>query len=169
MKEVIVKDSQLRLAAEQGAEAFLQCILQRIKETAGGELNESALKTLSADQITLWAYDILREELMEGGFVQLIHNGWADFFFNNPFALVMKRWGLRDLSKIMYDAAKPYKKYGDEIKQDCSDEDFMALYEKYPDFEEFDDAFVDKEETFSQTIAEYVDNNISSFCTIINE
>lgn len=169
MAEIIIKDSQLRHAAQQGVEAFLQCVLQGIKEAAGGVLDEKALQKLSADQVTLWAYDILREELMEGGFVQLIHNGWADFFFSNPFAHVIKQWGLRDLSKIMYGAAKPYRKYGSDIKQDCSDEDFMALYEKYPDFDEFDDEFVDKEESFSQAIAEYVDENISSFCSVIEE
>lgn len=169
MAEIIIKDSQLRLAAGQGAESFLQCILQGIKNVAGGKLDEHALQTLSADQVTLWAYDILRGELMEGGFVQLIYNGWADFFFGNPFAHAMKQWGLRDLSKMMYGAATPYKKYRDDIMKDCSDEDFMALYERFPDFEEFDDEFVDKEEDFTQAMAKYVDDNLSRFCTVIDE
>lgn len=169
MAEVVIKDSQLRQAAANGSEAFMQCVLQSIKDVAGGTLDESALQKLSADQLTLWAYDILREELLEGGFVQLIHNGWGEFFFRNPFALVMKQWGLRDLSKIVYGAAKLYNEYGSQIVQDCTDEEFMALYEQFPDFDDFDDDFVDREEEFSQAVAAYVDENITLFCTIIEE
>ncbi len=166
MEGIIIEDTQLRIAAQNGHEAFLQCILQEIKRSVGGSLDGDALAKLSTDQLTLWAYDVLREELLEGGFVQLIHNGWADFFFKNPFALVMKQWGVRDLSKLMYEAAKLYKVYGEEIMKDCTDEEFMALYERYPQFEEFDDDFVEKEEEFTSNIAQYVDENISHFCTI---
>ena len=43
----------------------------------------------------------------------------------------------------------------------------MALFEKYPEFDDFDDEFVENEERFTAMVAEYIDNNIAKFATII--
>ena len=48
-----------------------------------------------------------------------------------------------------------------------SDEDFMALYEKYPEFDDFDDAFVENEEEWTSKVAYYIDENIQQFATIV--
>ena len=45
-----------------------------IKDAVGGELNATTMSELNSDQITLWAYRILRDEVMDGGFVQLIQD-----------------------------------------------------------------------------------------------
>ena len=66
--------------------------------------------------MTLIAYMTLREEVMDGGFVQLIHNGYGDFIFLNPFAKAIKDWGLKDLSKMIYEAKKLYWKYKDAYR-----------------------------------------------------
>ena len=59
-----------------------------------GELTAETMTRLSADEMTLLAYSILREELLEGGFVQLIQNGYGPFIFLNPFAKAMRLWEL---------------------------------------------------------------------------
>ena len=75
MKEVIVKDARLQQAAMEGMDAFVQVFVDAIREAIGGELTAENMAELNADQITLLAWDMLHEELMDGGFVQLIHNG----------------------------------------------------------------------------------------------
>ena len=60
-----------------------------------------------------------------------------------------------------------YKKYGEAIEADCSDEEFMALFEKFPDFDRYDDAFVEGEEEFTSCVAHYVDEHIENFATIV--
>ena len=62
---------------------------------------------------------------------------------------------------------KLYKKYGEAIEADCSDEEFMALFEKFPDFDRYDDAFVEGEEEFTSCVAHYVDEHIENFATIV--
>lgn len=93
MKEVIVKDAVLQKAAVEGMDAFLQVFTDAIHQTIGGELNADNMQELSAEQITLLAYVTLRDEVMDGGFVQLIHNGYGPFFFKNPFDRAMRNWG----------------------------------------------------------------------------
>ena len=112
----------------------------------GGELTEESMARLSADQITLLAYSTLRDELLEGGFVQLIQNGYGPFIFLNPFAKAMRLWGLKDFSVWLYDARALYEQTRAELEQPAeTDDDFMALYEQHPEWDDFDDYFVEAE------------------------
>ena len=104
MKEVIVKDADLQQAAQEGMDAFLKVFTDAIHETIGGELTAENMGELNADQITLLSWEVLHEELMDGGFIQLIHNGYGPFIFKNPFAKALRLWELRGLSKLIYDA-----------------------------------------------------------------
>ena len=169
MVEVIVKESQLIAAAEQGMDEFIGVVTDAVKTAIGGDLNATTMPLLNSDQITLLAYDILRSEVMDGGFVQLIHNGWGPFFFNNPFDKAVREWGLQELCSIIRRAHKLYDRHGKELTKDCSDEEFMALFERYPDFDDIDDRFVEAEEDFTDTVAHYVDDHLDHFCTIMKE
>lgn len=168
MKQVTIQDARLRQAAGEGMDAFVGCFVAAIKEAIGGELTAETLVELNSDQITLLAWDTLHQEVMDGGFVQLIHNGYGPFIFKNPFAKALKLWGMRELSKLVYDAHTLYQKYHEQIERDCTDEEFMALFEQLPEFDDLDDEFVEKEEEWTEQIARYIDNNIEKFA-IINE
>lgn len=167
MIQVEVKDVDLQNAAAKGMDEFLQVFVDGIYSAIGGEITQESLSSLNSDQITLLAYFLLRDEVMDGGFVQLIHNGYGGFIFKNPFAKAMKMWGLRDLSKMIYDVHTMYAKHHEEIEKECTDDEFMALFEEFPDFDEYDDDFVENEEKWTSEIAHYVDNNIDSFAKIV--
>lgn len=166
MKQVIIEDAMLRQAAGEGMDAFVSAFVTAIKEAIGGELTADKLDELNSDQITLLAWDILHSEVMDGGFVQLIHNGYGPFIFKNPFAKAVKLWGMRNLSKLIYNAHTLYAKYHEAIERDCTDEEFMALFEQYPEFDDMDDEFVEQEETWTDQIARYIDEHIERFATI---
>lgn len=165
--QVTISDARLRQAAAGGPAAFLQVVTDAIKATAGGELNADTMSQLSAPQTTLWAYDVLREEVMQGGFVQLIHNGWGPFFFRNPFAKLLRQWGLNELGKLIYSARELYFRDGERIEADFTDDEFMALYEQFPDFEHLDDDFIDGEENYTAALAQYVDEHLTDFVEIV--
>ena len=162
--DVIIQEAKLKEAASRGTDAFLTCIHDSIKEAVGGEVNAETLPLLNGEQITLLAYFILREEVMDGGFIQLIHNGYGPFIFFNPFAKAMRLWGAHDFSKLIYKGRKLFEKYGDKLTADCTDEEFMALFEQYPEFDDLDDAFIEMEEEVTDIIAHYVDEHLEQFC-----
>ena len=168
MKAVTVQDQALRQAASEGMDAFVGCFVTAIKESIGGELTPDTMNQLNADQITLLAWQTLHEEVMDGGFVQLIHNGYGPFIFKNPFAKAIKMWGLRELSKLIYDAHTLWLKHRETIEKDCTDEEFMALFEQLPEFDDLDDMFVENEEAWTADIAHYVDDHLDRFATIEN-
>ena len=70
------------------------------------------------------------------------------------------------MSKLIYSAHTLYIKYGEQIERDCTDDEFMALFEQYPEFDDLDDTFVEEEEKWTADIAHYIDENIERFAII---
>jgi hypothetical protein len=168
MKEVIVKDADLQQAAMEGMDAFIGVFVKAIYDGIGGELTPETMQELNADQMTLLVWNTLHEEVMDGGFVQLIHNGYGTFIFKNPFAKALnKLWGMRELSKLIYDAHTLWLKHREAIEKEMTQEEFMALFEQFPDFDDLDDQFVEHEEEWTEDIAHYIDDHLDRFVTII--
>ncbi|MBQ8989487.1 MAG: DMP19 family protein [Prevotella sp.] len=166
MKEVIVKDADLQQAALEGMDEFLQVFVKAIYDAIGGQLTAENMGELNTDQLTLLAWDTLHKEVMDGGFVQLIYNGYGPYIFKNPLAKVLRLWDMRAPSKLIYDAHTLWLKHREEIEKDLSDEEFMALFEQFPDFDNLDDQFVEHEEEWVEDIAHYVDDHIEQFAII---
>lgn len=167
--KVTVKDSVLRQAAEAGMDEFIKVFTDAIYDFIGGKLNADNMGMLNSDQITLLAYVILRDNVMDGGFIELIHNGYGGFIFLNPFGKAVREWGLQDLYKIVRKCHRYYVIHHESLEKDCTQEEFDALYEQFPVFDDFDDAFVESEENFTSGVAHYVDEHIDNFATIVNE
>ena len=70
--------------------------------------------------------------MSDGGYVQLIYNGLGAFIFKNPFARMMREWGLQDLYSHLQRCKKWYTQYHEQLEHEMSDDDFMAIYEQMP-------------------------------------
>ena len=97
-----ITDAALRKAAGEGMDTFIQVFTDRYKEVIGGELTAESMPLLTGEQHTLLAYQIFRDEVMDGGFCQLIQNGYGGYIFANPFAKVMRLWGSGRFRKNWY-------------------------------------------------------------------
>lgn len=164
---ITIQDEQLRQAAKKGIDEFIKVFTDSYMKTLGGELNGENMHLLNGQQISLLAYVMLRDEVLDGGFIQLIHNGYGPFIFDNPFAKAMRIMGAHDFSKLVYKGKKLYDKYKNELTKDCSDEEFMALFERYPEFDDLDDNFIEMEEEVTNILAHYVDEHIEEFAVIV--
>ena len=161
-----ITDDALRKGAEEGMDGFLQVFIDKYLEVTGGTINAETMPLLNGHQHTLLGYHFFREEVNEGGFVQLIQNGYGPYIFDNPFAKAMRLWGLKDFSKLIYKAKELYDEHKEELTRDCTDEEFMALFEQYPAFDNLDDAFIEDEENITARIACYVDDHLNDFVEI---
>lgn len=152
-------------AAGNGMDTFLALIITAVKN-AVGNLTPVTMAELSTDQLTLLAWDALHEEVMDGGYIELIYDGYGNFIFRNPLAKVFRNWGMDALATHLKHAQKPYEKYHKEIEQERTDDEFMALYEQMPEFDDFDDEFVEKEAEWTAQLAIYVDDHLNDFIKI---
>lgn len=162
-----VTDTALRKAAEGGMDEFIQVFTDKYKEVIGGELTAESMPLLTGEQHSLLAYQIFRDEMMDGGFCQLIQNGYGGYIFDNPFARVMRLWGAKEFSKLLYKAKKIYDAHRKDLERERTDEEFMAMYEEYEQFDDLEDEFIETEEQVTATIASYVDEHLELFAKIV--
>lgn len=173
MMKVSVSDGALRRAATEGMDAFVGVFVDALRQTVGGELTTEALTQLSSNQTTLLVWDTLHTEMMDGGMIQLIHNGYGPLVWFNPTDKAFRLWSeedgcasLRDLARLVRKSHALFVKRRADIERDCTDDEFMALYERMPEFDDYDDFFVSNEEEWTRAVATYIDNHIGNFAEI---
>ena len=82
---------------------------------------------LNSNQHTLLAYRFFTDEMREGGFVQLIQNGYGGYVFGNPFAKALRQFGAKEMSKIIYSAKDIYDANKAELERETTEEEFNAM------------------------------------------
>lgn len=162
-----ISDEALRRVAGEGMDAFIEVFTDAYLAETGGQLTAETMPLLTGEQHSLLAYRIFRDEVMEGGFCQLIQNGYGGYIFDNPFARVMRLWGVADLAKLVYAARKIYEEHREDLERERTDEEFMAMYEQYEAFDDLEDEFLEKEEMFTAQVAEYVDEHLELFAKVV--
>ena len=162
-----LKDSALAAAAEKGMDEFLNIFTDAYLEAIGGELTVENMPLLNGSQHTLLAYHFFTKEMSEGGFVQLIQNGYGGYIFSNPFAKAMKQFGAVELAKLIYKAKEIYDPNKAALERETTDEEFNALYVDFEVFDELEERYFDIEEEQTSLIAAYVDDHITDFAEII--
>ena len=163
-----IKDNDLAAAAEKGMDEFLQVFIDACLEEIGGELNEKTMPLLNGNQHTLLAWHFFTSEMRDGGFVQLIQNGYGGYIFGNPFAKAMRQFGLTELSKLIYKAKEIYDPNKKELERETTEEEFNAMYVDFEVFDELEEQYFDMEEQQTALLAAYVDDHLSDFAEILN-
>ena len=164
--KVAVSDAALREGAEKGMDAFLQVFIDGYLKVTGGEINAETMSLLNGWQHTLLGYHFFRQEVSDGGFVQLVQNGYGPYIFDNPFAKAMRLMGAKDFSKLVYKAKEIYDANRKDLERECTEDEFMAMYERYEAFDDLEDAFIENEEEITEQIARYVDGHLEDFARI---
>ena len=162
-----IKDSELAAAAEIGMDEFLQAFIYAYLKEIGGELSAKSMPLLNGNQHTLLAWHFFTTEMRDGGFVQLIQNGYGGYIFGNPFAKAIRQFGAVELSKLIYKAKEIYDPNKAALERETTDEEFNALYVDFEVFDELEERYFDIEEEQTSLIAAYVDNHITDFAEII--
>lgn len=164
--QITVSDADLRKGAEEGMDAFLKVFIDKYLEVTGGKINADTMLLLDGYQHTLLGYHFFREEVMEGGFVQLIQNGYGPYIFDNPFAKAMRMFGAKEFSKLIYEAKKIYDAHRADLEKERTEEEFMAMYEQYEAFDDLEERYMEEEEQITAQIATYVDEHLDSFAQV---
>jgi hypothetical protein len=169
-ENVRIPESDVINAASKGMDAFLKLFTDRYSAIVGDDWTPESMGRLNSDQMTLLIYSVFCSEVMDGGFLQLIYNGYGPLVFENPFAKAMRLYDpdgvLHDFSNLIYKARRLYETNKDNIMRERTDEEFMAMFEQYEAFNDLDDAFVIMEESVTESLARYVDEHIERFAEV---
>ncbi len=162
-----VEEKDIIAAAEKGMDEFLRVFTDAYIAVMEDGMTSENMDKLNGYQHTLLAFRYFADEINEGGFVQLIQNGYGGYIFDNPTAKALRMMGARDLSKIIYKAKEIYDANREDLEKETTDDEFMAMYEQYEAFDELEEKYMEIEEEQTLIIAQYVDENLDDFAEII--
>ena len=165
--EIKIKEKQVIAAAEKDMDAFISLFTENILEKINHQLSAKSMQELSESQNTLIAFHFFTKEMREGGFIQMIQNGYGGYLFDNPFAKGIRIFGAKDLSKLIYKAKKIFDLNREQLERETTEEEFYALYVEFEEFDDLEEKYFEIEEQETAAIASYIDNHIEEFATII--
>ena len=162
-----IPENKIITAAQQGTDEFLKVFTDAYLEAVGGDICAENMEELNGYQHTLLALRFFTEEINEGGFVQLIQNGYGGYIFDNPVAKALKQMGAKALSKIIYKAKEIFDAHRTELERETTEEEFNAMYVDFEQFDELEEKFFYLEDEEIGIVATYVDEHIGDFAEIV--
>jgi hypothetical protein len=119
------------------------------------------LDELSAGQQLLVAYDYLRMQAGQGGFIQFIENGYVGLLPSMVEQLI--GIGEHSMSKTLDDVLKVYVLNRDIFIESSTLEDFAKLYDELKEFEELDQRFSEQNLATVKFILAYAVSHLEEF------
>jgi hypothetical protein len=148
---------------------FLFLFAEKYQELIDNDSTGKIITYLNNSQKTLLSFIHLNAQVAEGGFIQLIKNGFGEMIFNNSFIEIIKLWGADKISEIIEEGNEIYKKYKNEIEKAETDEELNKIYTKTEAFEMLDGIVLEIMEEEGEKIKKYIEKNINEFAVIIRK
>jgi hypothetical protein len=153
--------------AKDDAWDFIYIFLNKYFEIINNSKDKEIMNEFNKYQHTLMAYMYLDSEVCNGGFIQLIQNGYGGYIFNNPFSECIKSWGAEKVAGIVDRAKAIYDKYKKELEEEKSTEEFSEVYKKITEFEPLESEYYKINDSETEKIKEYVENHLNNFAKMI--
>ena len=113
------------------------------------------LDTLSPAERLVLSFDYVQAQVGQGGFIQLIQNGYVSLLVTVIEALQMLGTG-KEMIAVLDDALKVFVLNKDTLNRETSVEAFGKLYEAFPEFEVLDSRFYMERQSVVVEIVKYI-------------
>ena len=121
---------------------------------------------LSVGQQLLISYDYVRAQVEQGGFLQLIQNGYIGLLPSMPAWLQVI--GAVEMAQLLDDVLKIFVENKDILAAERSVEEFAMLYQQFKGLEASDEEFVRLNEPTVKLIMEYAMHHPEEFAEIVD-
>lgn len=151
--------------AKGGAEELFEFLVEPLHEELYKKQDFTFIDELSAGQQLLISYDYTRMQVLQGGFIQMIQNGYIGILPGMPEWLKMVKD--RHMAKTIDDVLKVYVLNREMLDKQTSVEEFAKLYDELKEFETLDEQFMAQNEDTLQLIADYALAHTEDFVKIV--
>lgn len=119
------------------------------------------LDDLSVGQQVLLSYDYIKNQVLQGGFIQLIQNGYLGLLPDMPEWL--QHIGDRSMAELIDDVLKVYVLNHELMDKQTTPEEFIKLYEELKEFEILDARFRELDPQTESNLMEYARQHPEQF------
>ena len=146
-------------------EAYFDLLAQPLHEELYNRQDFNFLDELSEGQQLLLSYDYVREQVLQGGFIQLIQNGYVHLLPQMPGWL--NEIGDVEMSKLLDDVLKVYVLNHELLDKKTTVEEFALLYNELKEFELIDEQFHTLHDKTRDLILNYATKHIEDFVKLV--
>lgn len=146
-------------------EAYFDLLVQPLHEELYKRQDFNFLDELSEEQQLLLSFDYVRQQVGQGGFIQLIQNGYIGLLPQMPGWL----YNLQDeeMAKVIDDVLKVYVLNHEMLDKTTTVEEFALLYEELKEFEIIDERFHAAADATRDKILNYATGHTGEFITVV--
>lgn len=122
------------------------------------------LNRIHPGQAVFLAYEYVRGQVLPGGFIQCIQNGYVPLIA--LLAEQMPALGISEMGALLDQVLIWYLRHRDELEKDGGLGYFAGLYGRFPQTREWDSRFSQIDARTIGLLARYATENLSQFCRI---
>ena len=153
-------------SAGGNASDLINLLTTRYRELIASDVTGQMQNSFTPEQHILIAYQMFDGQVMAGGFLQLIENGFGAYIFDTPFGEYLKNWGLIRSSSLINQARVLYSAKKETLEREKSLEEFARMYQEHPEFEPLDNEYYAIADAEREILLQYILSNINRLATI---
>lgn len=158
--------AELKTARESDdKEVYFDLLAQPLHQELYNREDFNFLDELTDGQQLLLSYDYVREQVMQGGFIQLIQNGYIHLLPQMPGWL--NEIGDVEMSLLLDDVLKVYVLNHELLDKKTTVEEFALLYQELKEFEILDERFYNLNDNTRDLILNYASKHIEDFVKVV--
>lgn len=119
--------------------ALFEALVMPIHEELYKRQDFSFIETLSPGQELLLRYDYVRMQVMQGGFIQLLQNGYVGLL--PPLPEMLSQVGAAEMAQVIDDVLRVFALNSEALSKETTVEEFARLYDEFKEFEALDAGF----------------------------
>lgn len=161
-----IDSEKLELAKASGdKDAFFDMLAQPLHEELYRRQDFNFLDDLSEGQQLLLSYDYVQAQVFQGGFIQLIQNGYIGLL--PPMPGWLNVIGDPQMAQVIDDVLKVYVLNREMLDLKTTVEEFAKLYDELKEFEIIDDRFRELSPGTIDKILAYATNHMEEFAKLV--
>jgi len=103
---------------------------------------------------------------VNGGFLQLIYEGYGEYVFEKPFSDIILYWGAEKISNIVEETRGIYEKLKSKVEKIKTMKELFDLCMEINDFDIFDNEYIENSIEEAMIIKQHIEYNISEFAIV---
>ena len=153
-----------KVQADNDLNEYYDLLCQPLHEELYKRQDFTFFDELSDGQQMLICYDYIQNQVLQGGFIQLIQNGYVNMLVPMPEWLM--RVGAEPMAKVIDDALAAYVNNRDVLDKETTVEEFALMYETLPVFQPLDEQFHQLHGSTVAKMLEYATFHIEEFAVL---
>lgn len=154
------------LADTTSDEEYLSRLVEAYERLASPSAPLAKLDSFTNEAAVLLLFSTLRGQVENGGFIQLIQNGYGPAILDSPLGPDLARWGATQTAELLDKARAIYQAHRVYLERPRALAEFSALYKEFTQFEPLENQFYDLAASQTASVRAYVAQHLPQFARV---